>query len=68
MQEDLLAFVKRRLRADGPKKWPEVAQETGRGVALLRKIAYGDRKNTKLDTIQPVVTYYQSRPESRAPN
>lgn len=56
-----LLYVKAKLRADGPKKWPRIAKLVGRGVPLLKKIAYGDRTNPKLDTILPLVQFYQRR-------
>lgn len=56
-----LAYIKDRLRKEGPKKWPKIAALTGRGVPLLKKIAYSDRKNPKLDTIMPLLEYFRRR-------
>lgn len=56
---DLLAYVKSNLRAVGPKVWPDIAVETAKPLSLLRKIAYGDRKNPRLDTIQPIANWFQ---------
>lgn len=57
---DLLAFVRAGLKAAGPKAWPGIAEATGKPVSTLRKIAYGDRRNPRLDTIQPIANHLQS--------
>lgn len=54
---DLLSFVRNGLKAAGPKAWPEISTATGKPLSTLRKIAYGDRKNPRLDTIQPIANY-----------
>jgi hypothetical protein len=56
---DLLGFVRSNLRAVGPKAWPAISEATGKPLSLLRKVAYGDRKNPKLDTIQPIANYFR---------
>jgi predicted transcriptional regulator len=58
---DLLAFVRSNLRAIGPKEWPAIAEATGKPLSTLRKIAYGDRKNPKLDTIEPIANHLRER-------
>lgn len=60
-QTDLLAYVVSSLRAIGPKGWPEVSVATGKPISTLRKIAYGDRKNPRLDTIEPIANYCRER-------
>lgn len=55
---DLLAYVKDNLRAVGPKAWPAIANETEKPLSLLRKIAYGNRRNPRLDTLQPLVNWF----------
>jgi hypothetical protein len=62
---DMLLYVRQNLRAVGPRCWPAIACATGKPLSTLRKIAYGDRKNPKLDTIQPVANYFQDQ-ERRA--
>ncbi len=58
---DLLSFVRTGLRAIGPREWPAIAAATGKPLSTLRKIAYGDRKNPKLDTIEPVANWLKER-------
>lgn len=52
--ENLLGYVRRRLREEGPKNWPAIAEASKKPVSTLRKIAYGDRNNPRLDTIEPI--------------
>lgn len=58
---DLLAYVKSELRAVGPRAWPQIAAAIGKPESLLRKIAYGNRKNPRLDSIQPIANHFQRR-------
>ena len=58
-QTDLLAFVIGSLRAAGPQAWPAIAAATGKPVSTLRKLAYGDRKNPRLDTIEPIANHFR---------
>lgn len=58
---DLLDFVRSNLRAVGPRAWPAISEATGKPLSTLRKIAYGDRKNPKLDTIQPIANHFREQ-------
>lgn len=58
---DLLTYVRDNLRAVGPRCWPAIAEATGKPISTLRKIAYRDRKNPKLDTVQPIANYFLER-------
>lgn len=58
-QTDLLAFVVTSLRAAGPKRWPAISTATGKPISTLRKLAYGDRKNPRLDTIEPIANHFR---------
>lgn len=62
-QTDLLSYVKTSLRAVGPKEWPAISAATGKPISTLRKIAYGDRKNPRLDTIEPIANHFRERPQ-----
>jgi len=63
MSETTIDFLRRRLRGEGAHKWPEIARETGMSANTLRKMAYGDRKNPRLATIEPLLTYFRQSPE-----
>lgn len=57
--ESTLEFLRRHLKAAGPKCWPQIAEEAGVAASLLRKLAYGDRANPRLLTIEPLVNYFR---------
>ena len=54
---DLLAYVKDGLRRVGPKRWPEIGAATGTSVNTMRKVAYNNRKNPRIQTIQPIANW-----------
>lgn len=63
--EPIIDYLVRKLKDAGPKRWHQIAAEITStnpskpvGEALLRKIAYGDRENPGVLTIQPVVDYF----------
>jgi hypothetical protein len=56
--ESTLEFLKRHLRAAGPDRWEAIAQDTGVAKTLPRKVAYGDRPNPGIQTVQPLVDYF----------
>lgn len=62
-EPDLLAYVRARLLELGPQRWPAVAKATRKPITTLRKIAYGDRLNPQLNTIQPIANHLRSLPQ-----
>ena len=56
--ESIIAFLKRRLREAGSSRWEAIAHEAGVAKTLPRKIAYDDRENPGVQTIQPLVDYF----------
>lgn len=46
------------------KAWPRISETTGVPENTLRKLAYGDRKNPQLNTIQPLYDYFKRRAAS----
>lgn len=51
-------YLKRKLREAGPARWEEIAKEAGVAKTLPRKIAYDDRENPGVATIQPLLDYF----------
>ena len=47
------------LRAAGPKAWDDIAEKTGIPKDTIRKIAYRDRKNPRISTLQPLVRHFE---------
>jgi hypothetical protein len=59
MDESTIDYLKRHLRAAGQELWPEIAREVGVAKTLPRKIAYGDRRNPGVQTIEPLLVYFR---------
>lgn len=65
--ETILDYLKRHLKEAGSKTWPAIAAEISAELPddekisehFLRKVAYGDRDNPGLKSIQPVLNYFQ---------
>ena len=63
--EPILDYLKRNLRDAGPKRWPAIAAQVSTDEApisehLLRKLAYGDRDNPRLDKVQPLLDFFHA--------
>ncbi|MEY5099551.1 MAG: hypothetical protein RJA36_2270 [Pseudomonadota bacterium] len=58
--EPIVDYLKRNLREAGPARWSAIARETGCSVHMLRKLAYGDRDNPGVATIQPLLDLFNA--------
>jgi hypothetical protein len=58
--ESIIDYLKRKLREAGPARWEPIAERVGCAKTLPRKIAYGDRENPGVETIQPLLTFFQA--------
>lgn len=58
--ESIIDYLKRNLREAGAARWEAIAAEVGCAKTLPRKIAYGDRENPGVDTIQPLLSFFQA--------
>jgi hypothetical protein len=56
--ESIMDYLKRRLREAGPARWEAIAAEAKCAKTLPRKIAYDDRENPGVATIQPLLDYF----------
>lgn len=64
--EPVIEYLRRKLKEAGAASWPVIAETVSKdlteerkiGSALLRKIAYGDRDNPGVQTIQPLLDYF----------
>ncbi len=57
--ESIIVYLRRKLREAGPEAWPAIAEAAGVAKTLPRKIAYGDRDNPGVATIQPLLDYFR---------
>lgn len=58
--EPITDFLKRRLRDAGPARWDAIAEEAGVAPSFIRKFMYGSRENPRVQTIQPLVDYFNA--------
>lgn len=58
--ESIIDYLKRKLRDAGSARWEVIAAECGCAKTLPRKIAFNDRDNPGVQTIQPLLDYFQS--------
>ena len=56
--ESILDHLKRRLRDAGHGRWEQIAEAAGVAKTLPRKVAYGDRENPGVQTIQPLLDFF----------
>jgi hypothetical protein len=57
--EPIIEYLKRKLRDAGPARWEAIAKEAGVAKTLPRKIAYSDRENPGVNTVQPLYDYFK---------
>ena len=58
--ESIIEQLKRNLRDAGAARWEAIASECGVAKTLPRKIAYDDRENPGVQTIQPLIDYFKA--------
>jgi hypothetical protein len=56
--EPIMEYLKRKLREAGASRWEAIASEARVAKTLPRKIAYDDRDNPGVATIQPLLDYF----------
>lgn len=67
--EPTINYLKRKLKEAGPPLWEGIARSSGVAKTLPRKLVYGDRQNPGVQTVQPLLDYFQAveRGEKRLP-
>lgn len=58
--EPIISYLGRKLREAGPGRWEAIAAEAGVAKSLPRKIAYSDRNNPGVQTIQPLLDFFEA--------
>lgn len=64
--ETIIDYLRRKLREAGASRWGPIADAVSEGLprdqrigsALLRKLAYGDRANPGVKTVQPLLDFF----------
>lgn len=62
MNEPILEYVKRRLE-EFKGQWKRIHEDTQVPYATIANIVYGRSTNPELDTIQPLIDWFQARDE-----
>ena len=63
--ETILHALLRDLRGVPPSEWERIAAEAGVAKTLPRKLAYGDRPNPGVQTIQPLVDWFSKQKQAQ---
>ncbi len=58
--EPIIEYLKRNLRAAGSARWEAIAEEAGIAKTLPRKIAFNDRDNPGIQTVQPLIDFFNA--------
>ena len=58
--EPIVDYLKRKLTEAGSSRWEAIAAECGIAKTLPRKIAYGDRENPGVQTVQPLLDFFHA--------
>lgn len=58
--EPIVDYLRRQLRAAGPRRFEAIATATGVSPSLLPKLAYGMRDNPRVQTVQPLLDYFHA--------
>lgn len=56
--ESIIDYLKRKLKEAGPTRWEAIAATCGVAKTLPRKIAYEDRDNPGVQTVQPLLDFF----------
>lgn len=65
--EPITDFLKRRLREAGAWRFEAIAKEAGVTCSFIRKFVYGSRENPRVQTIQPLLDYFQALDRGESP-
>jgi hypothetical protein len=64
--EPIIETLRRNLRSVPPAEWERIAAECGVARTLPRKIAYGDRMNPGVMTVQPLINWFAEQKTATA--
>jgi len=56
----IIEYLQTKLREAGPRRFHAIAAETGLSESILPKLAYGMRDNPRVQTIQPLLDFFQA--------
>lgn len=56
--EPVKDYIARKLREAGPGRFASIAEEAGVKLSFIRKFMYGSRPDPRIDTLQPLLTFF----------
>jgi hypothetical protein len=56
--EPIIIYLQRRLKEAGPRRWERIASEAGVPRRFPSRVAYGERMNPTLRSVQPLLDYF----------
>ncbi len=60
MIEPITEYLKRRLKEAGPARFCAISDESGVALSFIRKFVYGSRENPRVQTVQPLLDYFEA--------
>jgi predicted transcriptional regulator len=58
--ESIIDYLRRRLKEVGPRRWEMIAEQAGVARRMPARIAYGERSNPTLRTVQRLLDYFDA--------
>ena len=61
MNTSITAYLHQKLTEVGTTGFEKLAADTGVKVSFIRKFFYGDRKDPRVNTVQPLLNYFHAQ-------
>ena len=61
MNIPITTYLHRKLTDVGTAGFEKLAADTGVNVSFIRKFFYGDRRNPRVNTVQPLLNYFHEQ-------
>ena len=65
MNTSITAYLRQKLTEVGTSGFEKLAADSGVKVSFIRKFFYGDRKDPRVNTVQPLLDYFHAQDEKR---
>lgn len=66
MNTPITAYLHQKLTAVGTAGFERLAADTGVKVSFIRKFFYGDRQDPRVNTVQPLLDYFNAQDRAAA--
>lgn len=58
--EPVKDYIARKLKEAGSQRFESIADEAGVKLSFIRKFVYGSRPDPRIDTLQPLLTFFDA--------